>query len=145
MRRKQQLSTEQYEQRSQEIEGRCVEVLSSLDYNTIHLYLPIARNREPNTFDLIRRLAPDKTVAVSRTDFEMKSMHFFRFTDRLDIKENHLGIPEPVSGTQVEQDEIEVLIMPMVAADRTGNRVGYGGGYYDRLLAEMKNPVKKLG
>jgi 5-formyltetrahydrofolate cyclo-ligase len=48
------------------------------------------------------------------------------------------GIPEPAAGEQVPVQEANLLVVPGVAFDPEGRRVGYGGGFYDRLLPRVK-------
>ena len=58
---------------------------------------------------------------------------------------NSLEIPEPVGGIPVFTNELDMVIIPLLAFDNKGNRVGYGKGYYDRLLAECRNDCIKVG
>ena len=46
------------------------------------------------------------------------------------------GIPAPVTGPTLEADALQLLLVPALAVDRDGIRLGYGGGYYDRLRAD---------
>ena len=52
---------------------------------------------------------------------------------------NQYGIPEPSSGTIVNPD---ILLVPLVAFDKNLNRLGYGAGYYDRLIESLKKKKK---
>ncbi|MFT7031197.1 MAG: 5-formyltetrahydrofolate cyclo-ligase, partial [Marinoscillum sp.] len=55
------------------------------------------------------------------------------------------GIPTPVSKEAITLDRVDAVLIPLLAADKKGNRVGYGKGYYDRLLLEMPEKAKKIG
>jgi len=48
------------------------------------------------------------------------------------------GIPQPVSGRELDPCSLDVVLVPLVVADLRGNRVGHGGGYYDRTFAECR-------
>lgn len=58
---------------------------------------------------------------------------------------NRYGIDEPIDGEQVLPDVIDWVLVPLLAFDRRGYRVGYGKGYYDRFLKECRDDVVKIG
>lgn len=72
-----------------------------------------------------------KETAVPKV--EGKDMIFYRLTDFAQLEPGYFGIPEPVQGERVQWEDA-LMIMPGVAFDRSGHRVGYGGGFYDRFL-----------
>ena len=98
--------------------------------------LTLAFRSEWNTRPLVwSALAASKTVVVPRvnTQTRMLELHSIADPDR-DVVAGHLGIPEPRPGRpQVPGDAIEFVLVPGVAFDLR-RRLGYGGGYYDRLL-----------
>jgi 5-formyltetrahydrofolate cyclo-ligase len=56
-----------------------------------------------------------------------------------------LGIPEPVQGELIPDEQIDLVFVPLLAFDKKGNRVGYGKGFYDRFLAQCRPNTQKMG
>lgn len=61
------------------------------------------------------------------------------------VTETSFGAFEPVGGAVVDPTEIDVVAVPAVAFDRAGRRVGYGGGFYDRLLSRVRPDCARIG
>lgn len=104
----------------------------------IDCFLPIHRYREVETRPLVDRLRRQNTVCVPVSNFELNSLNHTIIDEHIKFQENSHGIPEPVYGTNVEAEEIQVVIVPLLVVDQYGNRLGYGKGFYDRFLAECK-------
>ncbi|WP_224488485.1 5-formyltetrahydrofolate cyclo-ligase [Robertkochia flava] len=114
--------------------------------NTFHLFLPIAKHREVDTTFLLTAIqGKDKNVVISRSNFADGSMKHYLLTDSTSIKNNSFGIPEPVSGIEIAPTELDVVFVPLLAFDRSGNRVGYGKGFYDRFLNSCRKDTLKIG
>ena len=71
-------------------------------------------------------------------------MNFYRWSFNQPLRINKYGIPEPVSNSLIYPD---ILLVPLVAFDKKLNRLGYGGGYYDRLIEKLtkKKKILKIG
>lgn len=111
-----------------------------------HVFLPIIKLREVNTENILHVLAgKDKDVVLSASDFETRAMAHFLLTDGTKIQVNSYGIPEPVNGLEVPITKIDVVIVPLLAYDLQGNRIGYGKGFYDIFLASCRPDVIKVG
>ena len=112
----------------------------------LHIYLPMEGRREADTWqiiDKIRREHPNVRLIVPKIDTGHLS-HFY-FEGLHQVKTNTWGIPEPTQGIPAEPFMIDMVIMPLLVADKQGNRVGYGKGFYDRFLKECKPACKKIG
>ncbi len=57
-------------------------------------------------------------------------------TDLSQVAKGYAGIPEPVADAPVADDSHALVLMPGLAFDREGHRIGYGGGFYDKFLTE---------
>ena len=68
-------------------------------------------------------------------------MNFFEWSQKDPFGINSYGIPEPISNKVIYPD---ILLVPLVAFDKYLNRIGYGGGYYDRYLKKIKKRKKIL-
>jgi 5-formyltetrahydrofolate cyclo-ligase len=64
---------------------------------------------------------------------------FARWQTGADLKPNRFGIPEPVAADRVAANALDLALLPLLAFDRSGHRLGSGGGYYDRSFAFLAN------
>jgi len=89
-----------------------------------------------------RILEEGRQLFLPKTFPERHEMVFYRIRGREDLVRGYQGIPEPVTGeifagaAREQQTGSVVMLMPGVAFDAGGNRLGYGGGYYDRYLTD---------
>ena len=100
---------------------------------TIYGYLPY--NQEVRTVPMLERALRDgKRVAVPKVYGD--EMRFIYMDDLSAVEKGYAGIPEPVADGPVADDTTALVLMPGLAFDPKGNRMGYGGGFYDRFLAQ---------
>lgn len=115
--------------------------------HVLHTYLPIPGNQEPDTWqilDRVRREFPHIRVSLPRVGKGDNLENIF-FEGPQQLKTSDWGIPEPKQGVPTPVEEIDLVIVPLLAVDRSGHRVGYGRGYYDRLLAATRKDCLKVG
>lgn len=104
--------------------------------DTIYFYLPY--NQEVRTVPMVERaLSEGKRVAVPKVYGD--EMRFIYIEDLSGIAPGSFGIPEPVADGPVADDPNALVLMPGLAFDRQGNRMGYGGGFYDKFLNQEPN------
>lgn len=103
---------------------------------TIYGYLPY--NQEVRTVSMLERALRDgKKVAVPKVYGE--EMKFIYLDDLSKVEKGYAGIPEPIADEPVADDQAALVLMPGLAFDKEGHRIGYGGGFYDKFLAAEPN------
>ena len=97
---------------------------------TIYGYLPY--NQEVRTVPMLQRALEDgKQVAVPKVYGD--TMRFILLPDLSKVAKGYSGIPEPVDDGPVADDPHALVLMPGLAFDPQGHRLGYGGGFYDKF------------
>ena len=103
---------------------------------TIYGYLPY--NQEVRTIPMLEQALKDgKRVAVPKVYGD--EMKFLYLDDLTKVSKGYAGIPEPIADGPVADDETALVLMPGLAFDPQGHRIGYGGGFYDKFLAAEPN------
>lgn len=137
--KKRSLSKEQIDRYSQELLELLVQHPLYKTAKSIYGYL--SYNQEVRTEPILRRAQADgKKVAVPKVfGDEMK----FLWLEWDKVQEGYKGIPEPTDG-ETADDPAALVLMPGLAFDPQGHRLGYGGGFYDRFLAAEPHPTLAL-
>lgn len=100
---------------------------------TVYGYMPY--NQEVRTIPILEQALRDgKRIAVPKIYGD--TMRFIYLDDISAVEKSKCGIPEPIADTPVADDPTALVLMPGLAFTKDGGRVGYGGGFYDRFLAE---------
>ena len=103
---------------------------------TVYGYLPY--NQEVRTVAMLEQaLADGKRVAVPKCYGD--EMRFIFMDDLSKVEKGYANIPEPIADEPVADDETALVLMPGMAFDPQGHRIGYGGGFYDKFLAKEPN------
>lgn len=114
------------------------------DFKIIHTFIPF--KNEVNTWLIINQINEkykNIKIIIPKCDLSHQLLHF-EYKDAV-LKPNKYGILEPYESKQFTTlDKIDLILIPLLAFDLNGNRVGYGGGYYDRFLSNCKK-AKKIG
>ncbi len=128
------IKPEERKARSREIEKK---LFSLPEYQAARKVMFYASFRsEVETHDMIRRtLLEGKRVVLPKVRGKELALFEIKDFDK-DVKPGSWDIPEPANGKPVKPGQIQFIVVPGAAFDRHGNRLGYGAGFYDKLLKE---------
>lgn len=114
----------------------------------VHTYLASLKLVEVDTCNLIRYLQfknPEIKIAVPKVDHHAHSLYHFEYEENIQLMPNHYGINEPMEGKRIMPEQLDVVLVPLLAFDKKGFRVGYGKGFYDKFLADCRIDVISIG
>jgi 5-formyltetrahydrofolate cyclo-ligase len=142
------LSEAEYLRLSREI---CENLFSNVNFenlSVIHTFLPIKSNREVDTWMIIDRVNknyPRVRMCVPKINNQTSELEHYYLEGPEQLETNMWGIPEPVKGVPTPIEKIDAVLVPLLAFDRQGHRIGYGRGFYDRFLADCRPDCQKIG
>jgi 5-formyltetrahydrofolate cyclo-ligase len=106
----------------------------------------LSKNTEVNTQEMIRAaLEQGKVIAVPVADRKTNTITPCRIGSRTRLMVGQYGILEPVKKCRVSPEKIGLVVVPGIAFDKKGNRLGRGKGYYDRFLELLPESVPRIG
>ncbi|MBX2951489.1 MAG: 5-formyltetrahydrofolate cyclo-ligase [Leadbetterella sp.] len=149
------LATAEVELRSRKIASLLFSRIPVHRFSVVHIFLPIRKNREPDTYPVLETLQRDfpASIYISKS-LENGEMLHIPYTTGLALQKNRWGIDEPVDLSQALDSpaffrafsgENILVLIPLLAFDKEGYRVGYGKGYYDRFLSHSGANTTKTG
>jgi len=118
------------------------------DCKVIHIFISIPDKAEIDTsflIDYFFKQHPEIKICTSIVAENDQDLLHTYITAETSYLANKWGIPEPVERNALNENEIDLVLLPLLAFDTKGNRVGYGKGFYDRFLQKCKPDVVKVG
>lgn len=109
-------------------------------------FYPIEKHNEPNSLLLanyLKYILPSIIIAYPRIAQDGSSMEFFEETES--FIENKWGIIEPMPIHPLYLEQMDAILVPMLGFDLTGQRIGFGKGYYDRYFENQPNNCLRIG
>ncbi len=140
--KKRAMTSAEIEEKSRRLGEMLLESPAYCQAKTVYGYLPY--NQEVRTTPMLEQALRDgKRVAVPKCYGD--EMRFIYLEDLSRVEKGYAGIPEPVEDGPVADDKTALVLMPGMAFDPQGHRIGYGGGFYDKFLAaEPEHPTLAL-
>lgn len=120
-----------------------VRELFDLTTKNVSIFLPIERFQEINTWHFLTELRETRFfLPVVRSKDEL--VHI-AYESPSQIEVSQWGIPEPVHGVESDPSLFDFVLVPLLAIDKSGYRVGYGKGFYDQFLRQCNANCKFIG
>lgn len=146
----QQKSLSQNEQH--EKSGKIIQNLfENFDFNGkcfVNCFITLEKNNELDTSQIFERLwgeFPHITTTAPRVNFERGALENVRVSPDTKLIENKWQILEPEGNEIVDAEKLDAVLVPLLAFDEFGFRVGYGKGFYDKFLAKCRADCQKIG
>ena len=141
------LSPKEREERSQAIAEEFF-LLPLAGIRLVHVFYPIPGKQEVDALliaDWLRRHYPGIKLVLSKSNPADHTLTHVIWEDYTGLETNKWGITEPATGKAVSPEQLDMIIVPLLAFDTKGNRVGYGKGFYDRFLQQCRPDALKVG
>ncbi len=142
------LAPEEIKQKSLQIAEMFFQSFDLRRINFLHCFLPIEKFNEIHTqiiFERIWREFPQIETLLPRVNFQTNEIENLKFTPRTELVQNNWQIPEPAHDEPVASEKIDAVLVPLLCFDSHGFRVGYGKGFYDKLLANCRTDCLNIG
>ena len=115
------------------------------DKRTFHVFMSSKEKKEVETTKILSYLYSLNKIVVTSKMLNNQNLAHLRIDQTTRFIENSYNILEPDSLKEIESTELDIVFIPLLCFDKQGNRLGYGGGYYDKFLSKTKNSVLKIG
>lgn len=109
------------------------------------VFIYVSFGKEVDTQRIITKLLEDgKVVCVPKVISKKEGMKAIRINSLNELKVGYFGVLEPTSEDEITPEEIDLCVLPGLAFDNHGGRLGYGGGFYDRFLCKVSEEAKLI-
>ena len=144
------LTATEVTERSELISAQLFQHFPVAAWRWLHVFLPLINKNEPDTWAIIQRIWAENLpvqLAAPVVQPDGVSLKHYELTATAPLVANRWGIPEPVGAPaeEVAPGAFDAVLVPLLACDAHGQRVGYGGGFYDRFLAQCRPGTAFIG
>lgn len=141
------LTPNEHALRSKKVCDQAIQFIQKTNYKRVHLFLPIEKQREVDTTAIFSFLKQSHQhhVILPKVNHLTNELVHLELTDKTELIKAKFGISEPNEGITTAADQIDCVFIPLICFDKKGNRIGYGGGYYDRFLRNTAKETLKIG
>lgn len=139
------------ETRKEKSESVINQLFANFDFSEtqfLNCFVTLEKNNELDTspiFNKIWRDFPHITTTAPKVNFDLNVLECVKLENKSQLAANKWDILEPNGEQVLEYKKLDVVIIPLIAFDERGFRVGYGKGFYDKLLKECRKDCAKIG
>lgn len=120
--------------------------LPKLNFVMSYIAMPDKNEVVPTAIEIwLKQQHPESQLCYPKTDLNVNSMEAVTHIQGRPVASNQLGVAEPVSGENIDPQKIDLVIVPLLAFDEKGYRVGYGKGFYDRFISRCHSDTLTIG
>ena len=142
------LSAFERNQKSEKITNKFFSTFDLTEIDILHCFIAIKKFGEIDTSLIYERIwhdFPHIRTVVPRVNFQSTEIENLIYTVDTELRENLWRIFEPTESKLIETKKIDLVLVPLVAFDESGFRVGYGKGFYDKFLKNCRVDCLKVG
>ncbi|QJX46485.1 5-formyltetrahydrofolate cyclo-ligase [Hymenobacter taeanensis] len=146
--RRRALSENEVAQRSDRLRKHLIQRFPTDDWQWLHVFLPILQQKEPDTWGIIREFlhaGSSVKLAVPVVQADGRTLRHYHLAPDTQLVDSRWGIPEPVGAAEVQPVQLDAVLVPLLAFDENGHRVGYGKGFYDEFLGQCRPDALRIG
>ena len=136
------------EYRSGRTSGSFFEDFNLFKLSKLHVFYSIEEKAEFSTHLIINKLwneYPHITTILPRVNFAEGVLEHLEYNSETHLKKNEWDIFEPASDVLVNEQDIDIVLVPLLCFDTLGFRVGHGKGFYDKFLIKCRKDCLKIG
>lgn len=120
---------------------------SSLWKEARRIGVTLSTEKEWDTEAIIEQAwSEGKEVCVPKSIHKSRELHFYAITSFDQVEKGYFNLTEPISEktSRVDKEAIDLLLVPGLLFTKSGYRIGFGGGFFDRFLSEFHQPTVSL-
>ena len=146
--RRRSLAPNEHSRLSHEIVDRLFAEIDFAALRILHCYISLEHFGEVETgifFSRVWETHPSIITTAPSVDDDSREIHSLIYGRDSPTVQSRWKIPEPAGSELIAPEALDVVIVPLLCFDRSGHRVGYGKGFYDRLLSKCRPDCIKAG
>ena len=146
--RQKKLSQFERTQKSRQIADKFFQEFDLNKVHLLHCFISIEKFNEIDSswiFKQIWQSFPQIQTYVPRINFQTDEIENIKFEAESKLSKNIWQISEPTADEMISPEKIDIILVPLLCFDKKGFRVGYGKGFYDKLLKKCRKDCLKIG